>query len=303
MPQSPSLSTDQIEAFVQLARCGSLRSAAESLHISEQGVRNRLIALEQRLGAELYRKSRGMRKVTPLTNHGKHFLPHAISFLERAEMLTEVFSEPAQREVNVVASQYLIAYVLIEVVRRFHAANPDIRIRLSARTEQEIEQELLGNPDVSIGVAAPYESSPHLDYSHLFSMNWSVIAPVRHPLLKKRQLRLRDLVDEPMILYEQGSTGRQHIIEAFQKQSLSPRVEMAATNTDLIVRMVEAGLGISVVPLLSSGVVTRGRRVGIQSLGRQIRSINSGVIVRKNERLADAGQRFVEFVAESSPKD
>ena len=60
----PSLSTDQVAAFVELARQGTLRKAAESLFITEQGLRNRLLALEERLGIELYRKSRGIRRVT-----------------------------------------------------------------------------------------------------------------------------------------------------------------------------------------------------------------------------------------------
>ena len=53
----PSLSTDQVAAFVQLAEQGSLRGAAEALFITEQGLRSRLLALEERLGVELYRKS------------------------------------------------------------------------------------------------------------------------------------------------------------------------------------------------------------------------------------------------------
>ena len=58
----PSLSTDQVAAFVELAKQGSLREAAKGLHITEQGVRNRLLALEQRLGVELYQKRRGVRR-------------------------------------------------------------------------------------------------------------------------------------------------------------------------------------------------------------------------------------------------
>src|SRR6266851_5335416 len=76
-----SLSTDQVAAFVELARHGSLRAAARVLHITEQGVRNRLLALEQRLRVELYRKSRGPRRSHPLTEQGRRFLPHAVAFL------------------------------------------------------------------------------------------------------------------------------------------------------------------------------------------------------------------------------
>jgi DNA-binding transcriptional LysR family regulator len=296
MANLQSLSTDQVAAFVELARRGSLRAAADVLFITEQGVRSRLLALEERLGVELYRKSRGLRRATPLTPQGKLLLPKALAFLEHASELAELFAnEPRVREVHVVASQYLIAYALIDVVRRFHARFPEIRVRLSARTEQEIEKELLDNPDVVIGVAAPYESSPDLTYHHLFSMDWSLIAPPRHPLAAIKNLKLADIVDAPLILYERGSTGRQHVVDAFARLGLSPRVEMEVTTTNLIVRMVEAGLGVGIVPLMPSGAVTRGHKLAIQNLDRQIRAIDSGVLTRKGETLAEAPRTFVEF--------
>ena len=79
----PSLSTDQVAAFVELARQGSLRRAGEVLHITEQGVRNRVLKLEARLKVELYSKSRGMRHATSLTQRCRKFLPHAFAFSER----------------------------------------------------------------------------------------------------------------------------------------------------------------------------------------------------------------------------
>jgi DNA-binding transcriptional LysR family regulator len=76
---------------------------------------------------------------------------------------------------------------------------------------------------------------------------------------------------------------------------------METTSTEIIVRMVEAGLGISIVPLLPSGAVTQGRRVGIRPLADEVRPINSGILTRRGERLSAAGQRFVEFVRGVSP--
>jgi DNA-binding transcriptional LysR family regulator len=294
----PSLSTDQVAAFVQLARLGSLRAAAQTLFISEQGLRSRLLALEARLGVELYRKSRGLRRRTPLTPHGHHFLAHAEAFLDRAAHLASLFEKTqGPQEIHVVASQYLIAYVLIDAVRRFHRAFPQMHVRLSARTEHAIEEALLGSQEFSFGLAAPYESSPELAYQHLFSMHWSLITPLRHPLARRRQPALAEIVHHPLILYERGSTGRQHVAEAFQRQGLAPHVEMEATNTDLIVRMVEAGLGVGVVPLHPSGAVTRGRRVSVHSLGRQVRPIDSGILLRLGESLTEAARSLLTFLS------
>ena len=295
----PSLSTDQIAAFVELARQGSLRRAAEVLLISEQGLRNRLVALEQRLKVELYRKGRGLKRAAPLTQQGRQFLPHAASFLERACELTDLFSGgDSRRVIHVAATQYLILYVMIDAVRRFHAAFPHIQVRLSNRIEAEIENDLLNDPELEIGLAAPYESSSGLEYTHLFSMEWSLVAPLKHALLKKPKLQLKELADLPLILFERGSTGRQHVMDAFHGQNLSPRIDMEATNTEIIVRMVEAGLGLSIVPLMPGGVVTQGRRVDVRGLGHQIRPIHSGILTRRGERLSAAAREFVNFIVE-----
>lgn len=297
MADPPSLSTDQVAAFVALAHTGSLRKAAEGLLITEQGVRNRLLALESRLGAELYRKSRGVRRASPLTPQGQQFLPHAVAFLERANELHDLFAEGTRpQEIHVAATQYLILYVLIDAVRRFHAAYPHIHVRLSNHTEREVEEVLLQNPAVSLGLAAPYEPASELEYVHLFSMGWSLITPPRHPLAKKKSLTLADLSDHPLILFERGSTGRQHVVDAFHEAGRLPDVAFETTNTEIIVRMVEAGLGVSVVPLLPNGAVTRGRNVAVRPLGDRIRPIRSGILRRRGERPSAAGETFVGFL-------
>lgn len=292
-----SLDTDQIAAFVELARRGSLRAAAESLAVSEQGLRSRLIALESRLKVELYRKARGPRRASPLTPQGKIFLPRATEFLQKADELAATFQAPTgPRTIHVAATQYLILYALLDVIRRFHAAQPDVRVRLSNRIEQEIEAELLGDSDVEIGVAAPYDQSAALEYLHLFATPWGLVAPKGHHLLKKRTLALADLADQPLILFERGSSGRQHVMEAFREAGVSPRVETETTNTEIVVRMVEAGLGVSIVPLLENGKVTRGRNVGTRLLGDRIRPIRSGVLVRRDIPLTPAAKTFVDFL-------
>jgi DNA-binding transcriptional LysR family regulator len=289
----PAVSTDQVAAFVELARRGSLRDAARDSHVTEQGLRNRLLALERQLGVELYHKSRGRRRRSPLTAHGEAFLPHARAFLDRARQMGELFGSAGPREVHVAATEYLILYVLIDAVRRFHAADPGVRVRLSTRSEAEVEAALLRDPDVDLGVAAPYEAGGDLDYQHLFSLDWSLIAPPRHRLLRQPRLTLAHLADVPLILFERGSTGRQHVIDAFHALGVSPRVEMETTTTEIVVRMVEAGLGVSVVPLMPDGAVTRGRKVGVRSLAGQIRPIHSGVLTRRGDELKPEAKAFV----------
>ncbi|HVX12022.1 MAG TPA: LysR family transcriptional regulator [Pirellulales bacterium] len=291
------MSTDQLLALVEVARSGSLRAAADALFITEQGVRNRLIALETELGTELYRKARGIRRGEILTAAGRLLLPEAQRMLEQASGLRElVHQQTATRDVHVASSQYLSTYVLIDAIQRFHQAEPHIRVWLSVRTERDIEAALISNPELAFGFAAPYEPSIDLVYKHLFSMTWSLITPRRHALLRKQRVSLSDLHEYPLILFERGSTGRQHVLEAFLRQGVTPRIEMESTTTDLIVRMVAAGLGVAIIPLLPSGVVTRDQKVVVRELVDEIRPIDSGTLTRRNEPLTQAAQSFLRFV-------
>jgi DNA-binding transcriptional LysR family regulator len=123
-----------------------------------------------------------------------------------------------------------------------------------------------------------------------------VIVPHRHPLVRHKPLELANLLSYPLILFERGSTGRQHVMEAFARRELAPRVMMEATTTDLIVRMVAADLGIALVPLLPSGVVTRGHAVTVLPLTDPVRPIDSGLVLRRGETLSEPSRRFAEFV-------
>jgi DNA-binding transcriptional LysR family regulator len=296
MADLPHLSTDQIQAFVELSRAGQIRNAAEVLGITEQGVRNRLVALEAQLGVELYRKSRGPRRSTALTPEGHRFLPHALAFLERAHELCRACNvDTGSQEVHVVASQYLTRYVMIDALRAFRSHAPSIQVRVSSMNESDIAARLLGDSGIAFGLAAPYEPSPALEYSELFAMDWSLIAPPGHPLLRKRSARLKEIASESLILYERGSTGRQHVLDAFYEAGVAVQAALETTSTETIVSMVEAGLGVAVVPLLPTGAVTRGRQVETRPISDAIRPIHSGVLLRRGERPSGAVATLLEF--------
>ena len=297
VPGLPHLSTDQVAAFVELAREGQIRAAATALAITEQGVRNRLVALEAQLGVELYRKARGPRRAAVLTPQGQRFLPHALAFLDRARELCHACDvETGQQEIRVVASQYLTRYVLIDVLKAFRDVAPAIHVRVSTMNEADAVEALLGNSEVAFGLAAPYESSPSLEYSELFAMSWSLITPRKHTLAAARKAGLQQIARHPLILYEKGSTGRQHVLDAFHERGLAPLVALETTSTETVVSMVEAGLGVSIVPLMPNGAVTRNRRVEVRPIADAIRPIHSGVLLRRGESPSMPAQRLLTFI-------
>ena len=105
----------------------------------------------------------------------------------RARQLGELSRRRAgPHEIHVVATQYLILYVLIDAVRRFHAAFPHVRVRLE-QPHRAGDRGGAARATRRWRWAWPPRTSrrPELEYQHLFSMDWSLIAPPRHPLLRK----------------------------------------------------------------------------------------------------------------------
>src|SRR4051812_35292119 len=198
----PPLSTEQVAAFVELARLGSLHLAAESLHLSNEGLRGRVLALEEALGANLYEKERGRRGAVELTASGRRFLQKATRFLDQAHELTTLFEPRAEvKEIQLLASHYLMAYVLVDVVREFRAAHPEYLLRLSTRAESQIFGLLLSEAHCAIGACTPTDFPRGLHYQPWRNIGWSLAVPRAHRLARAKAINLEQIIREPLIVF------------------------------------------------------------------------------------------------------
>jgi DNA-binding transcriptional LysR family regulator len=71
---------------------------------------------------------------------------------------------------------------------------------------------------------------------------------------------------------------------------------LETTSTETVVSMVEAGLGVAIVPLMPTGAVTRGRRVSVQVVEDPMRPIRSGILLRRGEKPAGPAARLIEYL-------
>jgi DNA-binding transcriptional LysR family regulator len=298
----PPVSTEQVRAFVELAQTGSVRRAAEALHLSEEGLRSRVLSLEKRMGVELYKKERGRHANVQLTQAGQALLGKATHFIQDARALTQIFDPGQQtRELRIAASQYFTDYLLIDIVKIFHDKFPDVAIRIVTRTEQQILADMQEDTSLTLGICCPAEFPTSLHYQHWFSMDWHFVASRHHPLQQQPNLTLSELCDQPLIIFESESTGRQHVLEAFYQQGLRPRVVIEATSTLSVLRMVEAGIGVAIVPLLPSRSIMRGREIGFVSLGDQIRPLESGIFFRPESDASNYAPEFSSILLAFQP--
>jgi len=282
MPRTlPSLSTEQIAAFVELARLGSLHRAAQSMHLSDEGLRARILGLESALGAALYEKARGRRGDVNLTAAGRKFLQKGVRFLEQANELTRLFEpRPATREIQLIGSHYLMAYVLLDAVRGFRAQHPEYLLRLSTRAESQIFGLLLSEAHCAIGACTPTDFPGGLTFHPWRNVGWSVALPRTHPRARAKSIGLAEIAGEPLIAFERNSAGRLHVLETFFALGIEPNIALEATSTPLMLSMVDAGLGIAIVPTPSTPTPLRGLDVVTIPISDPIRPIETGLYLR-----------------------
>lgn len=295
--KDPPLSTEQIAAFVELARMGSLQAAATRLHVSAEGLRGRILALESALGTSLYEKARGRRGNVELTPSGRKFLFKAVRFLEQAHELTTLFEpRPQAKEIQLIASHYLLANVLLDAVRDFREQYPDYVLRLSTRAESQVFALLLSEPHCAIGACTPTDFPRGLHYHPWRTVGWSLAVPRSHRWANADMLSLAEIAAEPLIVFERASAGRLHVLETFFALGLEPTICMEATSTPLILSMVSAGLGVSIVPTPSSAAPLRGLDVVAVPISDPIRPIETGLYLRAEWETEPGAQALLKLI-------
>lgn len=266
--------------MIDLLDTGSVTRTAASCRRTPEQVLTTARSLEQQLGTKLISMIDGNPNRIEPTSAGRVFQHRGRRLLEEERhFVKSVSGQRRDNQLRVFASHYLASYLLIDLIADYRRAHPDVALRLSVRTEQQVMGAMLQSTECAVGFCAPVDFPEDVDYTHWFDMTWSLVVPEGHALATRASVSMSDLTDEELILFEAGSTGRQHVLEAFHTAGARPRVGMQATTTAIIVQMVEAGLGVSLLPLLDSGRVTEGKAVTVVPLRERLQPIQSGIFV------------------------
>lgn len=266
--------------MLNLLRSGSLETTVQSTGENLDAVVTQLRAIEQELGARLFRFVSGSTHRIEPTVAGRRFLQRAPGLINQQRIFEEALNGPSDPgALRIFASHYLASYLLIDLLPDYQRLQPDSRVRVSVRTEQQILGAMLQADECSLGLSAPVEFPEQVEYRHWFDMSWFLVVPDHHPLAGAKVISLTQLAQEHLILFEPGSTGRQHVLEAFHAAEVQPKIGMQATTTAIILQMIEAGLGVSILPLLPCGRTTADKALKVIPISEPIQSIQSGIFI------------------------
>jgi DNA-binding transcriptional LysR family regulator len=210
----------------EVARSGSIRQAAERLHVDPSAVNRRVLDLEEELGTPIFeRLPRGMR----LTAAGELFVRYIRA---RSAELDEVRSQIEELKglrrgrVSLVASQALAPALLPGVVARFREAHPLAVYAVRIGDHYQALQALRAY-DADLALVFNLDPETDIDVMAAFDQQLMAVMHRDHPLAGQPGVRLRDCANYPLVMPNRDIAGRQ-LIERFLARSslkLQPVVE------------------------------------------------------------------------------
>ncbi|MFI1786020.1 LysR family transcriptional regulator [Streptomyces rubiginosohelvolus] len=245
---------------------GTVTATAEALLMTPSAVSQQLTNLAKQLGVDLL-EAQGRR--VRLTDAAHLVLRHAeavFAQLERAEAELTGYLRGEAGEVRVAAFSTAVPALVVPAVRLLRAEDrpgPDVRVR-EAEAAQAYELLTAGEVDLALSLAAhaPTARDPRFSLFPLLADPLDVALPAGHPLADAPGLRLADLAADRWIF---GGSGPWSEITtaACEAAGFVPEQAHSAAGWTAILALVEAGMGVALVPRMASreqrreGVVMR----------------------------------------------
>lgn len=236
-----------LRLFARTVELRNIAQAAAAENIAASALSKRISDLEAQLGLALLRRQR--RGVEP-TAAGLSLLHHARQIMmsvEALELDLAEFAEGVRGHVRMLANISSIVQFLPADLSAFARLRPDIKVELSeAATPAILKAVADGRADLGVVVggagehglaAAPYREDRMV-----------LATPRGHPLADRDVVAFADALDHEFVGLHSDSGWEGFVAQAAREAGRAVRIRIRAPSFDAISRMVEAGLGISVVP-------------------------------------------------------
>jgi DNA-binding transcriptional LysR family regulator len=246
------MNLEQLRGFVAVARLGNFTRAAEHLHLAQPSLSRQISTLEQDLGAELLTRARGG---STLTVAGEALLPLARRMLADAESVHRELAELAglrRGRVRLGATPSLCLSLVAEVLSVFHAAHPGIDLHLSEQGSRRLLDELSrGELDLALITTSQTTSADRFMTAPLLVEELVLISAANQlPITTDETITLETVAGLPQVVFSASYDLRATTEAAFRAQNLTPEVVLEGAEMDAVLRFVERGLGVAIVPAM-----------------------------------------------------
>jgi DNA-binding transcriptional LysR family regulator len=290
------MSNASLRYFTSVARHGSIREAAEELHVAQSALSRQVQKLEGEFGVPLFeRHARGVR----LTPAGEILLRHAqqsLRQLERVRSELDALKGLRRGTINVRSIESLMPHLLPHAVTRFSERHPEIRFEITVEgSDQVVAAVREGRTDIGFAFYPPAE--PEL--ATAFKMREPLVAVMAagHPLARRPRVSLADCLAYP-IASPMKNTGSRILIDLACKAvgiHIGPTLE--TNSIPLRVGFVRVNHGITFLSRLSAWDALRsGDFVAVPIRDRLVNSATIDAITHASRQLPLAVEEFLRFM-------
>ena len=233
----------ELKTFVAVARHGTFAAAGQQVGLTQSAVSAQMRVLEQGLGVCLFERS-GRSAV--LNAAGRHALPLAEQMLGLyAQMALPTSAAEWQGELKVGAIATLQTGLLPEALPRFRAAAPRVELKLVPGVSLNLLSQIdAGELDLALLIKPPFELPKELLQISLAREPFVLITPIGVTADDPLQI----LAEQPFVRYDRRSFGGRRVNQFLREQRLVVQEALELDELEAIVRMVECGLGVSLIP-------------------------------------------------------
>jgi DNA-binding transcriptional LysR family regulator len=278
----------QLRALEAIAKEGSFLAAATHLNASQSSLSHAIATLEQDLGARLL--DRGRHGAKP-TDAGLRILPYVrqvLSSLDAIRAETDTSAGLVSGRVRVGSIPSGAVAFLPKVIAHLERTHPNVEVILleePSQSAQTIEDWLRSQ---MIDVALVELPTASTNTAVLMRDELYAILPSSSPLAHRRQLTIRDLAPEPLIMSRY--TSEPLLRAAYARHNLTPRIRFEVQDRGTLISMVREGLGFSIVPRLAFATALPG--VTLVPVTPRIRR-ELGLAIRDKEHASPALRAFL----------
>ncbi|HTN55322.1 MAG TPA: LysR family transcriptional regulator [Microbacterium sp.] len=248
------MNLEQLRGFVEVAREGHFTRASEALHLAQPSLSRQISTLERELGARLLERARGHISLTPA---GEALLPRAQRILAEVQAIGEEMDELAglhRGRVRLGAPPTLCVSLVAEAISTFHRAHPGVDLHLAEGGSRALVDQLaVGDLDIAL-ITSSDARPPHgvtLSRVALLEEELVVVTSSADPLVSPgASIGMAELAGLPLIALDRSYDLRATTDTAFRAAGLAPNPVLEGPEMDTVLRFVERGLGVAVVPAM-----------------------------------------------------
>lgn len=295
-----------METVICLAQLRNFRATAEYMHITPAAISSRILAIENELGIKLFDRDSKDVRITP---DGETFLATAISIVNDYRNLTRSLTQGDldRGHIRLGVLPSVAPSLLPRVMRIMEADHPRMTVSVVTDSGRRMLEMLdAGELDVVLGIKGDDAPTRQTMPFWVLGMYW-VARSGTFPA--GVQLRPEDLLSQPIIAYAKGTLNHARLEEYLEEIPGENYTLHFSNSLGTTINLVEAGIGISVLPAIVIQEQLRAGRLTVLDVQPRFPATLYHVIWMRNTTsrmpmlIADITRRSAEEIAREYSRD